>query len=52
MMGDSATAMRDPLFYRWHAFINDIFMEHKNLLPPYKPEQVYKLINYFNYKNQ
>ncbi|KAF7994702.1 hypothetical protein HCN44_004174 [Aphidius gifuensis] len=40
VMGDSATAMRDPLFYRWHAFINDIFMEHKNLLPPYKPEQL------------
>lgn len=24
--------MRDPVFYRWHAFINEIFIEHKNIL--------------------
>ncbi|XP_017467198.1 PREDICTED: phenoloxidase 2-like [Rhagoletis zephyria] len=35
VMGDSATAMRDPVFYRWHAFIDDIFQEHKTRLPPY-----------------
>lgn len=40
VMGDSATAMRDPFFYRWHAFINDIFVEHKNTLPAYTTQQV------------
>ena len=39
-MGDVATAMRDPVFYSWHAFINDIFNEHKNRLPPYTVAQV------------
>ncbi|XP_043262252.1 LOW QUALITY PROTEIN: phenoloxidase 1-like [Colletes gigas] len=23
VMGDSATAMRDPIFYRWHAFVDE-----------------------------
>lgn len=40
-MGDSATAMRDPVFYKWHAFINDIFLEHKNTLPAYGVDQVH-----------
>jgi tyrosinase len=35
VMGDSATAMRDPIFYRWHAFINDMFVEFKNTQPRY-----------------
>ncbi|XP_004526317.1 phenoloxidase 2 [Ceratitis capitata] len=35
VMGDSATAMRDPVFYRWHAYIDDIFQEHKARLSPY-----------------
>lgn len=39
-MGDPATAMRDPVFYRWHAFVDDIFQEHKNLLPRYNTQQV------------
>lgn len=39
-MGDSATAMRDPIFYRWHAFVDDIFQEHKNTLPQYTVQQV------------
>lgn len=33
VMGDSATAMRDPIFYRWHAYIDDLFQEHKQRLP-------------------
>ena len=41
-MGDSATAMRDPVFYRWHAFVDDIFQEYKNLLPRYQVNQVCK----------
>ncbi|XP_015123559.1 phenoloxidase 1 [Diachasma alloeum] len=40
VMGDSATAMRDPVFYRWHAFINDIFLEHKTTLPAYERNQL------------
>lgn len=39
-MGDPATAMRDPIFYRWHAFVDDIFQEHKNTLPRYTAQQV------------
>jgi hypothetical protein len=40
VMGDTATAMRDPVFYRWHAFIDDLFTEHKNTLPRYTTQQV------------
>ncbi|XP_046607726.1 phenoloxidase 1-like [Neodiprion virginianus] len=40
VMGDSSTAMRDPVFYRWHAFVDDIFQEHKNTLPPYTTQQI------------
>lgn len=34
-IGDSATAMRDPIFYRWHAYIDDMFQEFKATLPTY-----------------
>lgn len=40
VMGDSATAMRDPVFYRLHAFIDDIFQEHKSRLPRYSENQL------------
>ena len=50
MMGDTATAMRDPVFYRWHAFIDDIFQEHKNTLPRYTIQQVIKIVNYRGFK--
>lgn len=40
-MGDSATAMRDPVFYRWHAFIDDVFQEFKQTLPTYTGPQVF-----------
>ncbi|XP_044761569.1 phenoloxidase 1 [Coccinella septempunctata] len=36
VMGDSSTAMRDPIFYRWHAYIDDIFQEFKSTLPRYE----------------
>lgn len=39
-MGDTATAMRDPTFYRWHAFIDDIFQKFKGSLPRYTVEDV------------
>lgn len=40
VMGDSATAMRDPIFYRWHAFIDDIFQQYKSTLPRYTVQQL------------
>lgn len=39
VMGDPATAMRDPIFYRWHAYVDYVFQQHKETLPPYS-EQV------------
>lgn len=39
-MGDSTTAMRDPVFYRWHAFIDDIFQQYKQQLTPYTAQQL------------
>lgn len=35
VIGDVSTSMRDPVFYRWHAFIDSIFIRHKDLLAPY-----------------
>ncbi|XP_046384944.1 phenoloxidase 2-like [Ischnura elegans] len=35
VMGDPTTAMRDPIFYRWHAFTDDLFQMHKRTLPSY-----------------
>nr|CAC04149.1 phenoloxidase II [Pimpla hypochondriaca] len=40
VMGDPATAMRDPIFYRWHAFIDEIFVTYKNTLKPYSDEEL------------
>ncbi|XP_071448698.1 phenoloxidase 2-like [Hetaerina americana] len=35
VMGDPTTAMRDPIFYRWHAFTDYLFQTHKRTLPSY-----------------
>ncbi|XP_022160595.1 phenoloxidase 2-like [Myzus persicae] len=40
VMGDSATAMRDPVFYRWHAYIDDIFQEFKATIPSYNVQNL------------
>lgn len=40
VMGDTATAMRDPIFYLLHANIDDMFQEHKETLTPYTRAQV------------
>lgn len=40
VIGDSTTAMRDPIFYRWHANVDDMFQEHKQRLPPYTVQQL------------
>lgn len=36
VMADVATAMRDPVFYRWHSYIDSICRKYKNSLPAYK----------------
>ncbi|KAJ8921108.1 hypothetical protein NQ315_015906 [Exocentrus adspersus] len=40
VMGDVATAMRDPIFYRWHAFIDSILQKFKATLPRYTEAQL------------
>lgn len=32
--------MRDPIFYRWHAYVDEIFVTHKANLNPYSAEQL------------
>lgn len=38
--GESATAIRDPAFYRWHAFIDQLFQIHKEKLRPYTEREI------------
>ncbi|XP_050074045.1 phenoloxidase 8-like [Anopheles maculipalpis] len=40
VMGDVTTAMRDPIFYRWHGMIDGIFRRHKDQLTPYTAQQL------------
>ncbi|XP_050733809.1 phenoloxidase 1-like isoform X2 [Eriocheir sinensis] len=40
VMSDTSTAMRDPVFYRWHKYIDDLFQEYKLTQPPYTMEQL------------
>ncbi|XP_049822108.1 phenoloxidase 1-like [Aethina tumida] len=40
VIGDTSTSMRDPIFYRWHAFIDYIFQTFKNTLPSYSATQL------------
>jgi len=40
VMGASETAMRDPVFYRWHSVIDNLFKDFKNTLPPYTAQQL------------
>lgn len=39
-MGQNTTAMRDPAFYAWHAYVDDIFQTYKELLEPYDEKKV------------
>ncbi|XP_044743292.1 phenoloxidase 1-like [Chrysoperla carnea] len=39
-MGDTAINMRDPIFYRLHAFIDDIFHKYKSTIPRYTVQQL------------
>lgn len=52
-MGDTAINMRDPIFYRWHSYIDDIFHEYKATLPGYNVQNVKKyhmFLKYFPFK--
>ncbi|OXU22254.1 hypothetical protein TSAR_002572 [Trichomalopsis sarcophagae] len=40
IMGDATTAMRDPVFYRWHAYVDYVFQIFKDSLSPYTVEQL------------
>lgn len=34
VMADTATAVRDPIFFRWHKQVDSIFHAHQETLPP------------------
>nr|CAZ66712.1 hemocyanin subunit 3a [Pandinus imperator] len=40
VMTDTATSLRDPIFYRYHRFIDNMFQEYKSTLPTYTHEQL------------
>ncbi|XP_055532399.1 phenoloxidase 1-like [Wyeomyia smithii] len=40
VMGDVSTAMRDPVFYRWHGMIDGIFRKFVESLNPYTSGQL------------
>jgi hypothetical protein len=40
VMGDTATSMRDPAFYRLHALVDDCFQVYLQNLAPYTPNQL------------
>lgn len=35
VMSGTATAVRDPIFFRWHKLIDDIYYSYQRTLPPY-----------------
>ncbi|XP_058460053.1 phenoloxidase 8-like [Malaya genurostris] len=35
IMGELSTVQRDPAFYLWHSFVDDILVRHKDSLTPY-----------------
>lgn len=47
-MGDTAINMRDPIFYRWHSYIDDIFHEYKATIPGYSVQNVNNFIWFKN----
>lgn len=51
-MGEPATAMRDPIFYRWHAFIDDMFQEYKATLGGYSVQDVNTIQRSINYNTE
>uniref|UniRef100_A0A1E1WVS7 Putative hemocyanin subunit n=1 Tax=Tityus obscurus TaxID=1221240 RepID=A0A1E1WVS7_TITOB len=41
VMSDTSTSLRDPIFYRWHRFIDNIFQDYKATLPVYTKDQLH-----------
>lgn len=41
VMSRVETAMRDPIFYRWHCFVDNIFKKFKEGLTPYSAQQLH-----------
>ncbi|OXA54751.1 Phenoloxidase 3 [Folsomia candida] len=39
VMGDTSTAMRDPMFYRWHYFVSNNIDEFLRTLPPHEADK-------------
>uniref|UniRef100_A0A1E1WWC5 Putative hemocyanin subunit n=1 Tax=Tityus obscurus TaxID=1221240 RepID=A0A1E1WWC5_TITOB len=40
VMSDTSTSLRDPIFYRWHRFVDNIFQDYKATLHSYTREQL------------
>ncbi|GIY12159.1 hemocyanin D chain [Caerostris extrusa] len=40
VMDDTSTALRDPIFYRYHRWMDNIFQEYKRRLPSYTPNDL------------
>lgn len=40
VMNDTATSLRDPIFYRFHRFIDNVFQEYKKTLPVYTKDNL------------
>lgn len=40
-MGDTSVALRDPAFYVWHKYIDNLFAHYKATLEPHKPTGVF-----------
>jgi len=40
VMESAETALRDPIFFRWHGYIREVFNEYKNMLGPYEDEDL------------
>nr|P02241.3 RecName: Full=Hemocyanin D chain; Short=HcD [Aphonopelma sp.]CAB89499.1 hemocyanin subunit d [Aphonopelma californicum (nom. dub.)] len=40
VMDDTSTSLRDPIFYRYHRWMDNIFQEYKHRLPSYTHQQL------------
>ncbi|XP_071787368.1 hemocyanin AA6 chain-like [Asterias amurensis] len=40
VMGDNSAAARDPIFFRWHKFLDNLFVMHKIKLVPYNKTEL------------
>ncbi|XP_054709529.1 hemocyanin D chain-like [Uloborus diversus] len=40
VMDDTSTALRDPIFYRYHRWMDNIFQEYKSRLPNYTAKEL------------